>query len=71
MNNLEATYRYRKRIAAAMRTYKRDLIVAFEEYGRPIPVNEECGKSFEMAWRKLVTTMQFASYVLNKARECP
>ena len=68
MTNDEATFLYRRDIAAAIASYSRKLREIFEAWGRPIPPTQDCMAAMVDAWATCRVAFARADGLLDKRR---
>lgn len=69
LDNAAATYRYRQRVRDAIERYTREIRGAWDVYGCPVPVTQDCMARMINAWGSLRVAWAKADQELNEARE--
>lgn len=69
-NNLEATWRYRRAVKAAVRQYEARKRTIWAAWGKPIPLHPDCASAMINAWAECRIAWRLADAELQRAREC-
>lgn len=69
MNNIGATYIYRREIAQAIAHYSKNLRVIFAAHGSPIPPSPECAGAMGNAWGTCRVAFKLADLKLETNRK--
>lgn len=64
----DATYAYRREIAAARNQYTARKLATWQRFGRPIPLSPECAEAIIEAWVECRIRWRDADRALNAAR---